>query len=331
MIGRTNISLGGGNGGVTIVDLPTHLASLTEISSNNKVTLYLIYSDTDFVSGVDVVYKTEDYPTSPTDGDVVSVDGAATSIVINGLTNDMKYFFRVYLYRKIGAVKYFQTDDTNALADGTPALVSINGMTPTSTGENFILLANSGTFTLDIPDGLDVTAYMVGGGCNGERGSGASGGNGGDGGYYLEAKLNSGDNQSCTATVGAIGAHTKFTIDGKSYDTKNGTYTAGGKHRYISNNPDGSDGHYIPGVQTVVGSSGGAGESSDYGIGYGGSGAGDGGRSWMTNGDYEDGDDGTDAFNYGCGGGGGGEATDNDYNGGDGGRGVQGCIIIGWK
>lgn len=124
MIGRTNILFcsggGSGGGGVTTVDLPTHPESISATSNNQKVIISLMYSDTDYISGVEVRYKTDGYPTSPTDGKGVTADGAATSITIDGLINNTKYYFRVYLYREVGGVKYYQTDDTNATATGIP-------------------------------------------------------------------------------------------------------------------------------------------------------------------------------------------------------------------
>lgn len=98
----TNIRIvksGGGSGGVTTVDLPTCPASISSTSGNGKVTLSLSYNDTDYISGVEVRYKTGSYPTSPTDGSGVTAEGAATSIEITGLANGTTYYFRVYLSR----------------------------------------------------------------------------------------------------------------------------------------------------------------------------------------------------------------------------------------
>ena len=124
MIGRTNIIFGsgGGSGGVTTVDLPTCPASISSTSGNGKVTLSLTYTDTDYISGVEVRYKTGSYPTSPTDGSGKTISGAATSIEITGLTNGTTYYFRVYLYREIDGVKYYQTDETNAKIERVPPL-----------------------------------------------------------------------------------------------------------------------------------------------------------------------------------------------------------------
>ena len=337
MIGRTNIIFGsgsssGGSGGVTTVDLPTCPSSLTASPSNGKVTLTLAYSDTDFVSGVEVRYKTGSYPTSPTDGTGKTVTSAATSIEVTGLTNGTTYYFRVYLYREIDSVKYYQTDETNAKIESAPMVgVTVSGITPAIQTDSYLIIDTSGNFTMTIPDGINTTIYLVGGGCKGEDASSSvGGGDGGNGGYVYSTKLNAINNAQCSCSIGANSTtynsptNTSLTIDTTQYYANSGTYLEGGVGAGIGS----AAAQGITGSSTPygnVGSSGGGGAfkstSSSYGGCLGGLGAGSGGSAGYN---------GSDATNYGCGGGGGGSYATNPKKYGAGGAGKKGCIIIAW-
>lgn len=347
MIGRTNILFGsgggsGGSGGVTTVDLPTCPASLTANSGNHKVTLTLAYSDTDFVSGVEVRYKMGSYPTSPTDGAGKTVTSAAISIEVTGLTNGTTYYFRVYLYREIDGVKYYQTDETNAKIEGVPTgNVSVSGITPAKVGDDYLIIDTSGTFTLTVPEGRSATVYLVGGGCYGGRKTAAiqsaGGENGGYGGYVYSFPLSAVDSASCTCSVGSVSftynapSNTSLNISGTTYNASSGTCKSGGVGSDGSSNAgSGTTGQYVRGQ--YLGSSGGGGGYYDdkrgqyYGA-NGGAGAGSGGYLSST-GSYN----GTSASHYGCGGGGGALASiyGDTSSSGSGGAGKKGCIIIAW-
>lgn len=327
MIGRTNAQCFGASGavdGVTVADLPTCPKSISAASNSGKVVISLEYSDTDLVSGVDLVYKAGDYPTSPTDGDVVTTSGAAESVTVSGLTNGTKYFFRVYLFRTIGGVKYFQTDDTNAKVFATPSAVGIDGMTPAVVRDNYLVIAQSGTFTMSIPENLTVTAYLVGGGSDGVDGDPVYDYycSSGYGGRFITQTLGSGK-FACTS---AVGARTKYKDKGSDTTLKFGTksYTTNGGTQRAGTSFNGMDGLSTP--YGYVGSSGGGGSSGSSRY-QGGAGAGDGGYRD----DDGDGTRGDDASNYGCGGGGGGEPRNEDRSSGCEGYGKQGAIIIGWE
>lgn len=344
MIGRTN-AVCVTSGGVTTVDLPTHPASIAANSGNAKATITLTYTDTDYISGVEVRYKTGGYPTSPTDGNGVTAEGAAASIDISGLTNGTKYYFRAYLYREVDGVKYYQTDDTNAKGDCTPSGgVIINGITPAVVGENYVVIDKSGTFTMTVPDDTTLTAYVVGGGSDGEGGHGkysdCYGGNGGSGARVLIEQMNNVSSEfEAVVTIGAgNGGITKMIVESENINytsisgTSPGSYGRGAY--YVENEDDvetdcskkGSDG-----VLTLYGyvcSNGGGGGAGASCAGYekyengadGGIGAGAGGNCNACGGD---------ATNYGCGGGGGGYNSlgKKAYSGG---AGKQGCIILTW-
>lgn len=336
MIGRTNVlSLGSGGGGVTTVDLPTHPESVSAASRSQKVIISLTYSDTDYISGVEVRYKADGYPTSPTDGEGVTAEGAAASIEVSGLTNGITYYFRVYLYREIGGVKYYQTDDTNSTASGIPSTIGVEGILPAIVADNYILIDTSGTFTIDIPDNLSVTVYLVGGGCNGGNGSegyydedygntDGSPGQGGYGGKYVAKSLLKTGSISCTSTIGTRSRRyssptvTSLTVGSTTYSTSSGAQSTG------------------TGLSTpygYVGSRGGNGGDVECSGSYGGVGAGKGGDGGTYDRYDVGGYPGTTATNYGCGGGGGGAgAASGDYygSGGSGGAGKQGCVIFGW-
>lgn len=338
MIGRTNIIFGsgsssGGSGGVTTVDLPTCPSSLTASPGNGKVTLTLAYSDTDFVSGVEVRYKTGSYPTSPTDGNGITAEGAATSIEITGLTNGTTYYFRVYLYREIDGVKYYQTDETNAKIEGVPTgNVSVSGITPAKVGDDYLIIDTSGTFTLTVPEGRSATVYLVGGGCSGAYSptTAMCGKYGGSGGYVYSFPLSVIDAASCTCSVGSVSgtynspSNTSLDISGTTYNSSSGACKSGGAGATNSSNAgSGTTGIYVCGQ--YLGSSGGGGGKKSYGYGAkGGIGAGNGGYLIDNKESYN----GTSASHYGCGGGGGAYQVSNSY--GSSGVGKAGCIIITW-
>ena len=175
-LGRTNCFImkadGSGGSGVTTVDLPTCPASIAANGGNTCATITLTYTDTDYISGVEVRYKTGGYPTNPTDGNGVTAEGAAASIEISGLTNGTKYYFRVFLYREVDGVKYYQTDLTNAKAEVMPRAVVIEGVTPAEAGVNYFVIDQSCEFTLSAPAG---TRIILGNGGDGGTGSCSSG------------------------------------------------------------------------------------------------------------------------------------------------------------
>lgn len=213
-------------------------------------------------------------------------------------------------------------------------MVGIDGITPAIIAENYLLIDQSGTFTMTVPDGVSITAHIVGGGYNGGSGYLGSeddgydeGGSGGQGGYvFTQSFSNISSSDTITCSIGTVnGGITTLKIANTTYSSNNGTRNYGGSGGYYGHPSEkGKDGTLTP--YGYVGSSGGGGgrkygtsamtPPSDGGIGAG-------------NGSY---DTGTDATNYGCGGGGGGVYNSNTlrktYSGG---AGKQGCIIIAWE
>lgn len=167
MIGRTNavcVISGGGSGGVTTVDLPTHPASISRNAKNQNVDIALTYTSTDFVSGVRVAYKTGAYPENPDDGEFVDAEGAAETVNVPNLSNGATYYFRVFLYREVGGVRYFQSDITNARTSCIPRAVEISGITPMVEAADHIVITESGTFTLTANAGTKIIIGSAGGG-----------------------------------------------------------------------------------------------------------------------------------------------------------------------
>ncbi len=218
---RTNALMTGsssGSSGANGADLPTHLSSISANGGNKFVTLTIGYTNTNYVSGVQVNYKTGGYPASPSDGQSTSVSGAAASIKVTGLTNKLTYYFRVFLFNEVDGVKYYQTDITNARVTAIPRAVEITGITPIISASNHIVVDVSGTFTLTAPVG---TRIIVG-----------SGGDGGDsGGAYDEN-----DNEDYYS--GFSGQQSILKINGTTYNsgssidmisTKAGMVGGGGK------------------------------------------------------------------------------------------------------
>ena len=162
MIGRTNAVCVTSGGGVTTVDLPTHPASIAYNAKNQNVDIILTYSSTDLVSGVRVAYKTGAYPENPDDGEFVEAEGAAETVNVPNLTNGTTYYFRVFLYREIASVKYFQTDITNARIFCIPRAVEVTGITPMVQAADHLVFTESGTFTLTANAGTRIVLGSAG-------------------------------------------------------------------------------------------------------------------------------------------------------------------------
>lgn len=237
--------------------------------------------------------------------------------------------------------------------------VSVSGIVPVESGDNWFAIDKSGDFSLDKT--VDATIWLVGGGCDGGAGSwigydseqledgtwrvvegtgtGTSyAGKGGDGGYVYTAvnvKIPKGEN--CSAVIAAANdkSGTSLVINGVTYKCNGSGHSAkvGGKgggvelSTVIIQPTDGQDGVSTP--YQVVGSSGGGGLScngfnvtpDDGNV----SRIGEGGIGAGSTTEHRS--PGTDAENYGCGGGGG--AICGQIGQGQlGGKGKQGCIII---
>lgn len=102
--------------GGDIVDLPSPFEFCVAIPDIQSLKVLIKYSNTEFVDGVVIAYKTDDYPASPTDGTVIDTPGQPTSIIIDDLSNGATYYVRGFLYRQINDTKYYQTDRTTALS-----------------------------------------------------------------------------------------------------------------------------------------------------------------------------------------------------------------------
>lgn len=128
--------------------------------------------------GVRIMYKTDGYPTSPTDGEVFydSNDAIPVSEYVKyGFTDGTTYYLRAFAYTYKNATRLYTTTTDGAQANGIPLQIQ---------GE--AIFTESGEFT--IPAGVTaIDLFMVGGGgggcgaawgCNNEYGSGSGGGGG---------------------------------------------------------------------------------------------------------------------------------------------------------
>ncbi len=349
-LGKTNIescsNTGSGSSNGDVI-LPAQLTSISSVAGDGKVTLNISYGSTSYVTGVMVRYQTGSYPSGVTNGYGKTVNGAPTSITISGLTNGSTYYFRVFLYRQINEVKYYQTSIYNAQISDKPAGFNITGTTPYVLTENYAVVASSCNFTLNVPPGHRINLYMVSGGRDGEPGTEGSmdsddayngqPGCGGDGGRYIKySNISVPETVSCSLSVGKGGYNlydhdyiTTLKIGSTVYSTSSGSYATGG-----SNGGSGKNGILTP--YGYIGSSGGSGGLAGSGSVSGGAGAGRGGAGGNYNNvTYADGKDGGNATGFGSGGGGGGAGAANFswlYDecglGGSGGSGKHGCAII---
>lgn len=265
MNGRTNITSKNQNGSSTItgevVDLPTRLNNISCTGGNGSVNLILSYLNTTYVSGVQVNYKTGGYPQNPSDGQSSQFSGALTSINISGLVNGSTYYFRIFLYRKVNNVLYYQTDITNARITGIPrsiTSISTSGLSPLATGDGYTVFSNSGTFKLTAPVGTRIILGGAGmdGGVNNKNTMNP--GNGGDSGYILDYTLTREiNNCDCTVSIAQSYAYGSTATQSTLNITENGKTilsltSANGRRRIVNTK-------YIP-----LGGAGGGGGMGSY-------------------------------------------------------------------
>lgn len=252
---------------------------------------------------------------------------------------------------------------------GEVKTLSVSGVTPKFDKGNWLLIdreslgGETGDFELNVPDGVTIRMYLVGGGSDGTKfvhnsslaedydwdNNGLEIYKGYGGGYVLEKEITVSGNLTCTAAIADANDidGTTLTIGSTEYKCSDSGSIQRAEGRWaIARHPRSGDDQYeaaqngANGVNTpygYVGSSGGGGgidngKSEAYpkcwSGGAGGIGAGDGGSvlsGSVTNGG--------DAVNYGCGGGSAAAKELSYYDGGtqlisDPGKGMPGCIIL---
>lgn len=206
-------------------------------------------------------------------------------------------------------------------------------------GNNWLLFNKNGQYSLTVDEDMTLTAYLVGGGCDGKDGiyfnGTAYGGEGGRGGCYAvvpDIKVSKGQ-MNIDVKIGGRGEYngTSVIINNNEYACNRTDYSVNdggfqgicGKHGYQQAG-NGADGIETP--FGYIGSSGGGGaayyNTESTNRGRGGLSAGNGGK--IVNGKATTG---SKASGYGCGGGGG-AATSTSWC--EGGRGKSGCAILTW-
>lgn len=224
-------------------------------TSYNSVTATWKWPSKGPYSGVIIRYKTGSYPTSVTDGTLgykgtgtASGLNASSSATISGLSQNTKYYFRIWVYCTCSA-----GDMYSGTRDATATTKPRGQQTFTS----------SGTFT--VPSGVtSIDVFCVGGGGVGERGTTGreyEGGRGGCSGYTKTQKgISVSSGQQFAVTVGAAGT---FKSSGSSWSV-----TSPGASKF----------------GTLVTANGGEPTNSGYGdlYWYGGSGGGTGGTSGLS-------------------------------------------------
>lgn len=154
--------------------------------------------------GVRIMYRTDYYPTSPTDGEVFYDSNDAIPVseyVKDGFTDGTTYYLRAFAYTYKNATRIYTTTTNGALSSGTPLQVI---------GEQ--IFTSSGIFT--VPAGVTaVDVFLVGGGGGGAGASwgtnsgGYGSGSGGGSGYTRTIKgLSVVPFSEHTVIVGAGGA-----------------------------------------------------------------------------------------------------------------------------
>lgn len=206
-------------------------------------------------------------------------------------------------------------------------------------GENWLLFDETGEYTLNFESNTKLTAYIVGGGCDGEDGlyynKTAYGGNGGMGGYInIVSDINVPAGEcDIDIVIGSRGGYgsTSVIIGNNEYCCNGSGFivTERGNKGICGRSLYHNAGNGANGIETPfgwVGSSGGGGAAyyngSETNRGRGGVSAGNGGK--IIEGKSTKGDN---AVGYGCGGGGGAASSTSWCKGG---RGKHGCVILTW-
>ncbi len=133
------------------------------------------------IKGLIIQYKTDSYPTGPTDGnllydtnDVLPIPSSYVGALAEGVT----YYFRAFAYTYQNATRLYTTSTAGAQVTGVPH--RLQGVQVFTTSE---------TFT--VPFGVNsIDIFCVGAGSGGNTGgtSGSAGGGGGGGGYTAKKK-----------------------------------------------------------------------------------------------------------------------------------------------
>ncbi len=354
-MGNVKLNIGGGAG--VAETLPTVLAACSALAGNAQAAISWEYTNTDYVKGMRICYKTDGYPANAEDGAYVDIEGAeAITTTITELTNNVLYYFRLFPYNENGD---YQASITNALCECTPTAIEIVAGTATvETGITedgtigYAIISSSGTFSINTSEEKVFTCYLVGGGHAGLKGSTSYAtetstgntlnkftyGTGGRGGYVYTTEITSVAGViEDTAIIGAAGSYkgTSLEHNGESFDCSAGSYKTGGTggsyeaygasgsalstQNYVKGG-NGNTGTLVPGYGYVGSSGGGGGPVNGQAstIAYYGAEGGVGAGNGVG---YSQGS--TAASNYGCGGGGGSSSS-------VGTDGMQGCIILNW-
>lgn len=242
---RDNLS-----GGVSRCKQITNLAVIVGFSTPGTVKLTWTNPTDEKYKGVRIVFKTDGYPTSATDGSVFydSNDSVPPSeYTAYGFVDGTTYYFRAFAYTYKNATRLYTTTTDGAQANGVPLQVQ---------GQQ--IFTNSGTFT--VPAGVTaIDVFLVGGG--GGSGTEYEDGFGGAGGGYTLTEKNLAVTPGSTANIligaggdGTDGSPTTFTIDSKTLTANGGSMSyravggaggsgggGGGQYQIVAGN-GGSDG-----------------------------------------------------------------------------------------
>ena len=343
-----------GSGGSNSSTLPTILKSLTAAAGNNKITVSWQYANTSYLKGIRICWSTGAINTPSDNYAHVDIDNTTTtSYTITGLTNNTRYYIRVFPYNND---KNYQTSITNATVNTVPTAIVVTAGTagvqmltnPNGCGYNIARITSSGTFTITASAATTIKVALIGGGKDGNNGqyytgqymTGIEGGSGGQGGYASLLSLSTTNGTiSCSATIASrestAGTTLKYGSTSYSANSSSSSYGAGGSAgnhitgRDISPviHPGGNGG--LSSVSSSIpyfacSGGGGGGGAYDQPGGLGANGAGSGATPSKNSSNS-----GASATGIGCGGGGGACYYSHD-TAGSGGYGSAGGIIIFW-
>lgn len=173
------------------------LAATVGFSVAGKITLNWTNPTDGLIKGVRIMYKTDSYPTSPTDGTVFydSADGTLpTTATVTGLTEGTTYYIRAFAYTYQNATRLYTTATSGAQCTALPYR-----------NQGIQTFTASGTFT--VPYGVtELDVFCVGGGGGGFSTTDGSGPGGGGGGYTgTVKKVVVSPNQQYAVVVGSGG------------------------------------------------------------------------------------------------------------------------------
>lgn len=130
------VALMGSSGGIN-ENLPPMVTELKAAALNSQITLNWKNPVSEYLFGILITYNTDHTPNKPTDGTQMKV-GKVETATLTGLTNDTKYYIRLFPFNEKGQ---YQTLIDDSFVEATPAVgpAKVTDFQVTGSGANPVL------------------------------------------------------------------------------------------------------------------------------------------------------------------------------------------------